>query len=85
MSCGRIPLFIDRNTPVPFEEYIDWANSMVYINYNERTKIDKILLNYHECKTEEELINIQKNNRNIYEEWLSPVGFHKNLFRYLIH
>lgn len=82
MSCGRIPVFVDTDSPLPFDEFIFWKDYVVWIDYKKRHQIGEILLNFHNNKTEEELIRMQKQNRLIYEEWLSPVGFHKKINLY---
>jgi len=79
ISCGRIPIFINTDSVLPFENSINWKKHVVWVENNEIHKIDEILLNFHNSKTKEQLIELQKQNRILYETKISPHGFFKEL------
>lgn len=79
LSCGRIPVFINTDSVLPFDSIINWKEHVVWVEEKDLKKIDKLILDFHKSKTEEQLIKIQKSNRELYLEYLSPNGFFKNL------
>lgn len=85
MSAGRIPVFIDTDSMLPYDTLIDWKQHVVWLDQKDIDKIDKIVLDYHKSKTEEQLRTIQQNNRNLYLEYLGPNGFLKNLHLLLLN
>jgi hypothetical protein len=78
MSCGRIPVFINTDCVLPYETLINWKKQMVWIESSEIAKISEIVSKFHESVSETDFILLQKQNRKIYEEYLSPVGFFKH-------
>ena len=79
LSCGRIPIFINTDSILPFDSIINWKEHMVWIEETDLHKIDQLVLDFHLCKTPQELIKIQESNRQLYIEYISPNGFFKNL------
>jgi hypothetical protein len=75
MSFGRIPIIIRTNNVLPLEHIIDWNSCAVICDENEINLLEE-KINYFIYNNN--LVNIQKNNRNIWEEYLSPLGFTKN-------
>jgi hypothetical protein len=78
MSCGRIPVFINTDCVLPFETLINWKKQMVWVEETEVNKISDIVTRFHDAVSETDFVNMQKQNRRIYEEYLSPVGFFKH-------
>ncbi|MBC7695256.1 MAG: exostosin family protein [Burkholderiales bacterium] len=78
LSCGRIPIFINTDSVLPFDYLIDWKKHMVWIEEKDASKIDSIVLNFHKNKSDVQLKGIQESNRRLYVEYLSPNGFFKN-------
>jgi len=83
LSCGRIPIFINTDSVLPFDLNIDWKKHVVWIEKDELNSIDSLLLKFHTSKTREELCLLQESNRKLYEEFISPIGFHKTLVEFL--
>jgi len=81
ISCGRIPIFINTDTPLPFDHIIDYKNYFLWIEDTDVKYISDFLLSFHETIAEDEFIGRQYLLRNLYEEWLSPQGFFKNLWK----
>lgn len=75
MSCGRIPVFINTDCVLPYETLINWKKQMVWVEETEIDKISEIVSKFHESVSETDFVLLQKQNRKIYEEYLSPVGF----------
>lgn len=73
---GRIPIIIKTNNCLPLENIIDWNKCSIICDEKElnllSSKIEEFIKN-------NDLSEIQINNRKIWEEYLSPLGFTKNL------
>ena len=75
LSAGRIPILINNDMELPFENEIDWT-SFVVIGDNEEEVIKKVL-NWYENKNIEE---IQKKCKYIYDHFIDKdIYFNKVL------
>ncbi|MFI5148636.1 MAG: exostosin family protein [Bacteroidia bacterium] len=83
LSCGRIPLFINTDCSLPFEEFVDWRSHFVWIESESCNKIGERLQAFHAKQGREGVLKFSKDARQLYEEWLSPVGFFSNIYRYI--
>lgn len=72
LSVGRIPIFIDTDTPLPFEDIIDYKKHSVYVNYKQLPMLEDII---EEFENNNNLEEVQFNNYKLYNEFLSPKGF----------
>lgn len=79
MSCGRIPVFINTDCVLPLENLIDWKKQMVWIEEPQLNQIGSIVSKFHQSISETHFKDLQIQNRNIYETYLSPAGFFNNL------
>lgn len=83
LSCGRIPVFIDTDCVLPFENFIDWKKYCIWVDANDIETLGDRIIEFHEKISDKEYEDLQISIRRLYEEWLSPVGFHRNLWRCL--
>lgn len=81
LSCGRIPVFIDTDCALPFDKIIDWKKYCVWIDEKEIDSVADKIVQFHEKVSRKEFEELQVNIRQLYEDWISPAGFHKNLWR----
>ncbi len=81
LSCGRIPLFIDTDCLLPYDHLIDWKSFCLWVDYKDVPKLDLIVSEFHSMISNQEFIEMQVKARQVYEEWLSPTGFYKNMWR----
>ncbi|RYX87464.1 hypothetical protein EON73_01330 [bacterium] len=82
MSAGRIPIFINTDCVLPFEEFIDWKKHVVWIEEKDAKKADQYLLDFHNDIHPDDFLQLQKNNRLLWEQYLSKQGFYKNIHQY---
>lgn len=75
LACGRIPLLIDTDTRLPFDDCIDYKQHCVWIPGGELKNLGDILIDFHSKLDEEKLYLIQAANRNLWQEYLSFDGF----------
>jgi len=83
LSCGRIPVFIDTDCVLPYSHIVDWKKYFIWIDVSEIDQLSDKILEFHEKITPDQFREIQLSVRKLYEEWISPVGFYKNLWRCL--
>lgn len=80
---GRIPIQINSSSIFPYEDEIDYSDVGIFIEEEdlETTNIEKIVKDYYNSKSADELLQIQKNNRRIYEEYFHPDVYFSQIFR----
>lgn len=83
LSCGKIPVFINTDSVLPFDHIIDWKKYMVWIDEKDINQIAGKLVSFHERLSDREFGELKKNCRNLYEEWVSPSGFFSGLYKCL--
>jgi hypothetical protein len=80
LSAGRIPIFVNSDCVLPFEDRIDWKSHAVWLDQTEiETAVDK-LLDFHEKLGPRGFGDLQRANRSLWEDWLSPEGFFPKAF-----
>ena len=79
LMMGRIPILIDTDCILPFENEIPYDTNCVRIKPENFDRIFDVVQEYHDAHTEEELIDIQKQNRIIWEEYFIPKNTYKRI------
>lgn len=79
LSCGRIPVFINTDCVLPFDDTINWKKHCLWIEQKDLDTIAEKLLEFHQSTSEIMFSELQFSNRKLYEEMISPVGFFRNL------
>lgn len=82
LSAGRIPVFVDTDCKLPFEEFIDWRKHVVWVDRKDIYRIDKILLEFHEQR-KHDFIQLQQSNKYLWQEYLSPQNYFRKIRVYL--
>ena len=82
LSAGRIPVFINTDCVLPFEEFINWKNHVVWVEEKDASKAGQYILNFHQSKSPEQFIELQQSNRKLWEQYFSKNGFYKNINQY---
>lgn len=79
MCLGRIPVFIDTDCVLPWEDRIDWRSSCVYLDESELQSIGARVRAFHDAIGPEEFRALQQRNRQLWLDHLSPRGFFTSL------
>ena len=79
LALGRIPIFINTDCILPFNNLIDWKKHVIWIEQNEISNITSKILEFHSHLSKDSFDNIQKNNRLLWEKYFSFPGFIKQL------
>ena len=75
LAMGRIPIFINTDSVLPFDNLINWEKHCVIIQEDEIDNLNKIILKFHNNLTHEKFYNIQYANRLLWKEMLTFNGF----------
>jgi hypothetical protein len=80
---GRIPIQINSSSIFPYEDEIDYSEIGIFIEEEDlfNTNVEKLVKDYYNSKSKDELLQIQKNNRRIYEEYFHPDIYFSQIFR----
>jgi hypothetical protein len=82
LSSGRIPVFVNTDCVLPFERWVDWKQYCVWVEERDVGRVGERVAEFHEGLSPGEFEERQRACRRLWEEWLSPYGFFKNLRRY---
>jgi len=79
LLMGRIPILIDTDCKLPFEDLIKWDNHIIRIPWNKRQNVDAIVKFYHDNLNSEQFKNLQISNRNLWLNFMNLNGFFEEL------
>lgn len=71
LMMGKIPIFVNTNCMLPFEDEIDWKKHVVWVAWEERKNIATLVKKFHESISNEEFREIQVINRELWMHHLS--------------
>ena len=72
LNFGRIPILIDSDSALPFENIIDWDRYIIHIKKEDIKKLPEIMKNNK--------IDYM-NNRKLWQEYFSPIGYFNNFLK----
>jgi hypothetical protein len=75
LSAGRIPLFVDTDCVLPFEDEIDWHALCVWVDEAEIEHAADAVADFHAALGPAGFVAAQRECRRVWEEYLSPEGF----------
>lgn len=82
LSCGRIPVLINTDCELPFEQWIDWQRYCVWVEEADLPYLGDRIREFHARLTPQQFQDLQIACRKLWLEWLSPQGFFANFHRY---
>jgi hypothetical protein len=82
LSCGRIPIFINTDCVLPFEQYIDWKQYCVWVDEKDLPHLPERVMEFHERLSPQGFEDLQRACRQLSLDWLSPEGFFRNFHRH---
>ena len=83
LSCGRIPVYIDTNSILPFDFKIDWKDYVVWVDEKDISRIDEIVADHHASLTDDDFRAKQIAGRELWEKRLSRDGFYSHFREHL--
>ena len=67
MCSGRIPIFLDTDCVLPFDEEINWREHCVWIERKDLHRIAEKVVEFHESLSPSDFIKMQKSCRKLLE------------------
>lgn len=77
LAMGRIPVFIDTDCRLPLEGSINWSKHLVHVKSSNPKDIERSIINFHEQLSDLDFINIQAENRVLWEKYMNRNAFFK--------
>lgn len=74
LMMGKIPVFVNTDCLLPFEDQIDWKQHVVWVEWKDRKNVAAIVSDFHRNLTNEDFIQLQLDNRELWKERLSVGG-----------
>jgi hypothetical protein len=82
LCCGRIPVFINTDCALPFQDQLDWKKHCVWVESYELPLIEEKILRFHDALTDRDFCELQKQCRELYMNFISPLGYFTNFYRF---
>ncbi len=82
LCCGRIPVFIDTDSVLPYDFLADWKQYCVWIDQSEINSIEDKILDFHNSLSNGQFVALQKKCREFWKDYLSPTGFFSHLYQH---
>lgn len=76
LALGRIPVFVNTDCMLPFEDEINWENHIIQADYKRLESLNDTILEFHEKLNEETFDSVQKKNRLLWEKYFKFSGFY---------
>ena len=83
LALGRIPVFINTDCRLPFDNVINWKKHLIWIEEDEIYNLEEKINDYHQSLTIEKYYDIQKKNRKIWNKYFRFSGFFNEFPLYL--
>lgn len=74
LMMGKIPVFVNTDCLLPFEDKINWKKHVVWLEWKDRKNIAQIVADFHANLSADEFVHLQINNRKLWKETLSIEG-----------
>jgi Exostosin family len=79
MSAGTIPVFIDTDCCLPYDDAIPYRDLFVWVPAYDVRRIGEYVREYHSRLNERAFNARRRKIREVYDQFLSPLGFHREL------
>ena len=78
ICLGRIPIFIDTDCLLPFQDEIDYKAYFPWIDVADLPHATEIIREFHANLSDDDFIGLQKACRQLWLEHMTPEGFHRD-------
>jgi len=83
LCLGRIPIFVNTDCVLPFEDKINWKDHCIWIEESNKKNIGNKILEFHQNISNTDFMELQQKNRIIWEKYFSIQGFNRQLYIYI--
>lgn len=85
LSCGRIPIFIDTDSRLPYDFILDWKDYCIWIDRSEINHIAEKVSDFHTSLSDNDFVELQVKCRNLWEKWLRREAFFSHFYTHLLY
>lgn len=78
LALGRIPVVVDTDLKLPFQETIDWNKHCVLVK-EDFSDFEKQVLNFYNSISQDDFTQLQLENRKIWENYFTKEGYFVSL------
>ena len=78
LCLGRIPIFIDTDSVLPFQDEIDYKSIFPWIDVKDLPHAAEIVQDFHAKLSNDDFIDLQKTCRKLWLDHMTPDGFHRD-------
>lgn len=75
LACGRIPIFVDTDSRLPYDFLIDWKEYCVWVDRSEVSCIAEKVADFHTSLSPQDFLDLQVKCRELWMTRLSEQGF----------
>ena len=79
LAMGSVPLFVNTDSQLPFDDAIDWRRHVVWVEQEELPQIGEKLAEFHSSLSEEQFLQLQQDNRKLWEDYLRPTECYRQV------
>jgi len=79
MSAGAIPVFIDTDCRLPFEDVIPYRELFVWVPASDASSITDYVARFHQRHNDSSLFEHRCRVRQVFDDYLSPIAFHRQV------
>ncbi len=83
LSLGRIPVLLNTDTPLPFEDVVPYEEFSINVSYTQIEKLPEIIKDFYENISDDQFTAIQKKAREYFERYFRPDASAKQIERIL--
>jgi hypothetical protein len=85
LCLGRIPIFIDTDCLLPFQDEIDYPSYFPWIDVQDLPHTAEIVRSFHARLSADDFIDLQKACRALWLEHMTADGFHQDFVKKINH
>ncbi len=82
LSCGRIPVFINTDCVLPYDFAVDWKKYCVWVEETDLAHLDEKVRQFHDNLSPEAFIQLQRDCRQFWKDYISPEGFFQQFYHH---
>lgn len=75
LCAGRIPVVLDSDRVFPLDELINWNDFILLIPFSKYYSLNDVIVDHYN-KFSDNLSNLKKVNRQLWEDYISPEGYY---------
>lgn len=79
LCLGRIPVVVDTELRLPHDDVIDYQRHCLILPKRRAGRAGQAILEHFHSRTRDQLLRLQRQNRRLWLEWLTPAGFYRQI------